>query len=417
MLFLIIILGVALAQESQSPSGDGNCCARINTIYSAYPTQPGVATCSFKRDGGDLSYYTDGQTCAGYENAQTLEDGVTYQIRDVFFDLLEANYTKVPFNEYYFEQFLKHVGLRVGNLWLSFTQSATSMKLTYNPSLGQISICGTAYGTIISGACHASSDGATLCSDGICTDFMDSVLYHVELNVSTDAIFNGDAVAQPTNTNGGDWAAYVSESGVPVNGSLTNKGRFYIIDHPEISVDFALIDLSTDNFVILPEPWRREPMSQMFIVSNNGTGLGYTGFVGVAGIRTYGLPAPLAYVYEFSTSTPRMVIMSSIVNGMTITVPPLYAAVPSGTAGNGLFMFIVEAACGVDTASCPVISPFGQTETESTGVKSPASTSAQDGVNLFPLYVSLIALSVAILLMALMAFCVNERNNKQRYLI
>lgn len=415
ILFAMIAYRGVQAQQSQSATPDGNCCARTNTVHSLNPTEPGLATCSSRRrDGGDITYYTDGLTCDLSANAQTLEDGVTYQIRDVFFDpLTEADYNQVPFNAYYFEQFLKHVGLRVGNLWLSFTQQDTTMKMNYSPSTGQISICGTAYGIIISGMCHATSDGATLCSDGICTDFMDSVLYYVELNIDTALVHNSGAVAEPTNTNGGDWAAYVSEQGLPVNGSVNNKGFFYPIAYPSVMVNFSLIDLSVDNFVVIPDRWKREPLSQMYIVSNNGTGLGFDGFVGVAGIKTHGLPPPVT-IYDFSTSTPKLVIMSSIVNGISITVPALYADIPSGIAGNGLFMFLVEAGCSPNTVTCALASQY--VDSQSTTAEA-AGRKKSNGANLLPLYLTLAGLGLAGLLFVIGLIILHWANERKRYLI
>lgn len=337
---MLIILLIFFATVAHAQT----CCERTDVVV-ATPVFPSFTPCTYR--GVDESTYTEGLICPTASSPQTLVDGNTYQLRNLFFNSGEADYNIVddPY-PYIYESALKNVGLRVGNLHLSFSHDNTSLTMTYRPGDRYVTFCGVAHGTILLGLCYADPEFAAYCTDSACTDFMNDAFYHFEFTVTTGIVYKNATSAMPTSPYG-SVPFVVDEKNVTNSGSERNKGLFYPLGYPEATVHFGLINLTTANFDNIPERWLSVGGAQMYIASGNGTGFGFDGFVGLAGIkvRLDLLPEPSNNTFpdDFNSTSPKAFIMSSVVNGI-VDFWPIFG-IPSTTRGNGFFMFFVEGSC------------------------------------------------------------------------
>lgn len=356
IILVLLMLLHAHAQESQSPlypyyaattfdaSDVDYCCVQTDTVFSSN-VQPLYNTCSYKRRT-DFRYYTEGLICPPSTSPSQLVDGTTYQIRDMFFGSGDADYTMTagPY-PFVFETLLKHLGLMVGNLHLSFSHQNTTLKMTYTPSSGRVTICGVAHGIIVWNNCYAEALFAMRCQNGDCTSFMNNAFYHFEMTITTGMLFGSS-----------ETPFKVIEEDSPETGSTANTGLFYPLGYPEARVEFGLINLTSANFDTIPVPWTSivQPNQHMFITRDNTTGLGLSGFTGLAGfkVRLDRLPAPSTtdFLYSYFKNSSKAEIMSTVINGIYAQWPIYYT--PSSIKGNGYLMFYVEHACNAsDTCS------------------------------------------------------------------
>lgn len=353
--------------ESPSPSSQPDCCIRNYTMFSDL-IPPMVNPCTFKKRRDDNRYYTSGDICDPTKNSNNLTSGLTYQIRDLFFDGIYDATPNVFNSPNYWEDFVRHAGIRVGNLWLSFSHAGTDMRMNFNPLIDEISICGTAYGEISFGTCFADPEGAAYCADSACTSFMNGVLYHFELNI-VGGIVNYNSKAT------------VGNSRVLNVNSGTQRGLFYPIGYPEATVHFELISMNTSHFDFLPTPYQQGINAEttlMTIVSGNGTNLGLSGFAGVAGFRTINTAEfyESDYVSELGIiglTANKSEIMATVVMGIQ-GYWPFFSGVVSSTRGNGMMMFMVEHSCPSYQQACDLPSSESYSQSMSLPSNSPSDS-------------------------------------------
>lgn len=417
VILFAIFAADAMAQQSQSPlypyyaattfdaSNVDYCCVQTDTVFSPN-VPPQYDTCSYRRRT-DFRYYTDGLICPPSTSPSQLVDNTTYQIRSMFFGSGDADYTMTsgPY-PFVFETLLKEVGLMVGNLHLSFSHQNTTLKMTYTPSNGSVSICGVAHGIIVWNNCYAEALTAMRCQDGDCTSFMNNAFYHFEMTVSAGMLF--DSSSTPFR---------VVEEDAPSSGSIVNTGLFYPLGYPEARVQFGLINLTSANFDTIPEPWTSivQPNQQMYITRDNATGLGLSGFTGLAGfkVRLDLLPAPSTtdFLYSYYKNSSKVEIMSTVINGIYGQWPIYYT--PSSTKGNGYLMFYVEHSCN-RTDTCVLFSSE-QTTSESPTFANSVSPKTQDKEdNSANLIIALVAGAAAFCTLFPLIFIIRKREARRK---
>jgi len=263
-------------------------------------------------------------TCNHVESPATLLPGGIYQVRDHFV----KNY---PSNQGDWFQAFRRLGIRMGLVWLTFTDPGTSVRFIYTPGSGMVQLKGRAYGRITSDVCQFNN---------YVIQNMQTAYYQFELNITLGMNVVHNLVRQPlgpggipffvSETDSSNQTFAVSESGV-------NRGVFYLESDPTNRVDFGLADIDSTFLTADLDPIisALDPV-QFMMISGQGTDIGYDGWTGLFHLQHNCLAdsskndsSKLSYYicnYNFPPSTQRRTSFAS-------------------QYGYGWGMFVVEGVC------------------------------------------------------------------------
>jgi hypothetical protein len=222
------------------------------------------------------------------------------------------------------------LGLRVGNVWLTFSDANSTIKYYYTPGFNQVVIKGQAWGRIHDG----------VCLNGTAPDELAPQYYELYIRMTTGL--------QPVYGAPGDDVSFmVTEKAiappnqrVPIYQSEINTGYFYPVGHSDWNVSFGLAEMD-EMFDLIPEFFGivtdYSPVQFLVATSLPST---YTGtFTGAGAFRVtcplggYPGPSVRAALYNFACA-------------------PFFPTALSGDQGVGMFMFDIEAVCN-DCAPTP----------------------------------------------------------------
>jgi len=303
----------------------------------------------------------DGGICSAFDGPQSMSTGFIYQLSDQFLPWrILFNKQGDDNNDNVYSQFV-HAGIRVGQLWLSFSQYASNVTMTYDPDKQQIEIYGRAYGMVLAQevTCLSNEWGVAELEG----------YYIVGLSITTGIIYNEDTVNALWGEKGialmvhDESVASVYpyspydhiERGVgegeerrqftlPPRTSPTNIGFFYPEKHPSAVMTFGMRNLEAFNENGIPVVWEdlfsNYFQMQMMIMTGGPVGNPVSGWqgIGVFLVTNAADTSDISSPHDFKDNIHLALSYYSnqIVEGLT----------PDFIEGSGWIAFTVESSCG-----------------------------------------------------------------------
>ena len=297
----------------------------------------------------------DGGICSAFDGPQSISTGFVYQLSDQFLpwrNLFNEEGDEVNNNVY--SQFV-HAGIRVGQLWLSFSQYASNVTMVYDADKQQIEIYGRAYGTVLAKevTCLSKEWGVAELEG----------YYIVGLSITTGIVYNENTVNALWGGKGialmvhDDTVASVYPYGpydniernskrqatLPPRTSPTNIGYFYPEHHPSAVMTFGMRNLEPFNENGIPVAWEdmfsNYYQMQMMIVTGGPVGNPVSGWQGI-GVFSTTNAADTSHItspheFEDNIHLSLSYYSNQIVVGLT----------PDLIEGSGWIAFTVESSC------------------------------------------------------------------------
>jgi hypothetical protein len=318
------------SHNSQSPSVPNNpeeCCN--SSILQVGVTRNEANLCGANPNGIILPPNGPVFGCSYLDLPPAIYAGGIYQLRDHF---IAFNASNPHLNE------LGRMGLRVGNVWLTFSEAGADMKYYFTPGLGKVILGGKAWGRINNGTC-------TL---GVIPLHLVPQLYEVHIEMSTGLHVLYGAPGADVNFLVSENATLPPHQRILIADSIVNTGYFYPVGHSDWNVSFGLADMSpVYNTIPGLGPLAVDYSPVQFFTALSLPGL-YTGTFTGAGAFQVTCPA---------TGNPNS----------TRYILHNYACSPffgPAESGYGMFMFDIEAACN-DCAPTPTPAVCPPNETHS----------------------------------------------------
>jgi hypothetical protein len=312
--------------QSASPAG-GLCCDRSTVIGYALnessvcynnPLDPACHSL-INQPVGPYIY-----GCDPAEAPLHILAGGIYQVTDYFIPYIGPS---TPF-----ANSLRHVGLRVGYIWLSFSNefaegnAEVNVRFTYTPGKNLLSLEGTAFGRIM-------TDDVCFPSDTSCSLWPQ--LYHIDMEITSGIV--------PITGKGSNRVVFITQATGPINAS----GSFYPLNtstYPVPVINFTLTDLS--GLVVIPEIM---PLVQPFLPAQMLMGIDmpnvYPGvYTALAAIQVNCSGAEFPFM---NFSDPQTALLSAACS-------PFFPGEPTDDCRcprTGLIMFNVEDVCNAE--ECP----------------------------------------------------------------
>lgn len=299
---------------------------------------------------------------------KTLLPGATYQVRDEFVPLSS------PFVYTY-----ERMGLRLGALWLTFTEDKSNMHLEYKPGQGHVTLSGYA-----TAQWSLPPNRAAI----LLTGKFEEQIFYVEMNYTVGLVHTGGLVRQPYGPGGVPLVVQeldpITHLPIPVNASQVNKGYFKSVKHPKLFFgEFRARDLPPNIYVPQLNPVIASfgDNVQMMILSGMGTPLGLNGWFGIG-----------ALVYracdddDYFNNSPA----PDYEHADEYSFDELMCRDSGGNSGSGELMFVIESDCPDDCNAMQSQSPgvycpihhvihshsLSQSETTSVGTASHSLTAS-----------------------------------------
>jgi hypothetical protein len=321
----------SLSHNSQSPSVPNTpeeCCN--SSVLQVGVTRNEANLCPGGNPNG-IILPGDGPIfgCSYLDLPPAIYAGGIYQVRDHF---VPFNATNPHLNE------LGRMGLRVGDVWLTFSEAGADIKYHFTPGLGRVVISGKAWGRINNGTCTLGQIPLHLVPQ----------FYEVYIEMSTGLHVLYGAPGADVNFLVSENATAPPHQRIVVSDSTINTGYFYPVGHSDWNVSFGLADMAPI-FDTVPGlgPLAVDYSPVQFFTAVSLPGL-YTGtFTGAGGFQVTcpatGNPNSTRYILHNYACRPFFGVLEQ---------------------GYGMFMFDIEAACN-DCAPTPTPAACPPNETHS----------------------------------------------------
>jgi len=320
----------SLSHNSQSPSVQNNpeeCCN--SSVLQVGVTRNEANLCGANPNGIVLPPNGPIYGCSYLDLPPAIYAGGIYQVRDHF---VPFNATNPHLNE------LGRMGLRVGDVWLTFSEVGADIKYFFTPGQNKVIVSGKAWGRINNGTC-------TL---GVIPLHLIPQFYEVHIEITTGMHVMYGAPGDDVNFLVSENATTAPHQRIVVSDSTFNTGYFYPVGHSDWNVSFGLADMAPI-FNTIPGlgPLAVDYSPVQFFTAVSLPSV-YTGtFTGAGGFQVTcpatGNPNSTRYILHNYACAPFFGVLEQ---------------------GYGMFMFDVEAACN-DCAPTPTPAACPPNETQS----------------------------------------------------
>lgn len=357
--------------ESASPSPPKEpCCMRMSPVR--FPNETISGPEPGKRRFHDYGYYYNQESASEsqsssvsqtptFENELLICDptlspfmimpGAEYQLRDHFSIKKNVQFPPIDGSIPGFPGHIVHGGLRFGNLYITFTEEGTLLKMFYQPGQDSVLIKGHGWGRVLDeyGNYKEGFEPGTP---------LGPQFYHVEMEYVTGLHHVHGIKRIPRGAGGIPFLVRErdpeTEKPIPVNHSKYNRGLLYPKDYHDLVIEFGAMDVPAPMFLV-PDLIPNVQAVQFAIISNDDLELGTNG--GFHGLGALWANCSNLEVDGSSSVSEQEEEEATVENLLAQVCVPQIVTIMMGQSqievpdGSGWLNFVIEGECPCDNPS------------------------------------------------------------------